>query len=201
MLLWDLHSERVPAVSCKPFSAICASPSMLHVGCSVLSFSNCCCVFCASFCYLYRAGVGNKLLNLKHRFSTSSPRIPALECCGKNSKGKASWPCFHTICAGAVSKRICASTRSFSVIQYSKKKGWKSLLVKTSLYLILCKDKSRFSLQSKVSLWWTPTYRFELITSPQAGSWQLPRFHAAPGEAGFCPAGSHAALQYSWSWW
>lgn len=85
MLRWDLHSDCVPTVSYKPFSAICASSSVLHVGCSILSFSNCCCVFCASFCYLYGAGVGNKLLNLKHWFSTSSPRIPALECFGKNS--------------------------------------------------------------------------------------------------------------------
>lgn len=62
---------------------------MLCVGCSILSFSNCCCLFCASFRYLVGAGVGNKLLNLKQWFSTFSPGIPAPECFGKRSYRKA----------------------------------------------------------------------------------------------------------------
>lgn len=58
----------------------------------------------------------------------------------------------------------------------------------------------KFSLQSKASLWQTSMHQSELIILPLLRSWQLPSFYAAHKWAGFCPAGSQAALHYSWPW-
>lgn len=147
---------------------------MLCVGCSILSFSNCCCLFCASFRYLVGAGVGNKLLNLKQWFSTFSPGIPALECFGKSSYRKAM--CEHVSTQSVREQFLKGPTPPLVACRPFDKVGNLMLGKKDS-------SKSsphwRLPVQSEVSLQWTWMCHFESITSPVLRSWQLPSLYIA----------------------